>query len=374
MIRFLRQLAVAAVCGIVWLSIAWGQTTQQQIVRSAHEVLQRVLADKADQFVLEVLPSKGAMDEFEVEARNGKVFVKGNTPVALARGAYHYLRYAAHSQVTWSGKNLDLPKRLPDFPKVHVNSPYQFRLYYNVCAFGYTTAFWGWKEWEKELDWMALHGINMPLAMVGQEAIWQRVWNSYGISNEELKEYFTGPAFLPWHRMGNVNKHDGPLPQGWLDQSRELQKRIVRRMKELGMQPVVPAFSGFVPPTLEKHHPEAKTQKLGQWCDFGKEYQAQILSSSSPLFAEIGKKFIEEYRKEYGQFRYYLSDSFNEMEVPVTEGGRYNELAQYGEAVYKSIVCRRFQRHLGDARMAFLQFLKVLGQTFCPGFVEQSAE
>ena len=340
--RLLSSLLILTLSCLTWvfLSAAQGidKNKQQQIIKPSQEVLKRVLGEHAGQFVLEVIPASGTNDEFEVEAKGGKVFVKGSSSIALTRGAYHYLRYGAHSQVTWSGKNLNLPKRLPDFPKTHVSSPYQFRLYYNVCAFGYTTPFWGWKEWEKELDWIALHGINMPLAMSGQEAIWQRVWNSYGITDDELKDYFTGPAFLPWHRMGNVNKHDGPLPQAWLDQSKVLQKKIVHRMKELGMQPVVPAFSGFVPPAFEKHHPESKTQKLAAWADFDKPYQTQLLSADSPLFTEIGKKFIEEYRKEYGQFRYYLSDSFNEMEVPVTEGGRYNELAQYGEAVYKSIV------------------------------------
>jgi len=308
-----------------------------QVTRAAYDVLKRVLGSRAGQLRFEVVPFSGLHDAFEVEASGGMVTVRGNNAVALTRGAYHYLRNATHSQVTWSGTNLNLPRRLPDFPKTRISSPYQYRLYYNVCAFGYTTAFWGWKEWEKEIDWMALHGINMPLAMVGQEAIWQRVWNSYGLTNGELSDYFTGPAFLPWHRMGNINRHDGPLPQGWLDQSRELQKKIVRRMNELGMQPVVPAFSGFVPMTLDRHHSGVVTQKLASWAGFDKSCQTQLLSANSPLFSEIGKKFIEEYRKEYGQFHFYLSDSFNEMEVPVTEVGRYRELAQYGEAVYHSI-------------------------------------
>lgn len=36
-------------------------------------------------------------------------------------------------------------------------------------------AFWNWDRWEQEIDWMALRGINLPLAFVGQEAIFQRV-------------------------------------------------------------------------------------------------------------------------------------------------------------------------------------------------------
>lgn len=35
---------------------------------------------------------------------------------------------------------------------------------------------WDWQRWEKEIDWMALQGINLPLAFTGQEAIWQKVF------------------------------------------------------------------------------------------------------------------------------------------------------------------------------------------------------
>ena len=30
------------------------------------------------------------------------------------------------------------------------------------------------------IDWMALHGINMPMAYTGQEAIFQRVMHDFG--------------------------------------------------------------------------------------------------------------------------------------------------------------------------------------------------
>ena len=28
-------------------------------------------------------------------------------------------------------------------------------------------AFWNWERWEQEIDWMALQGINLPLAFTG---------------------------------------------------------------------------------------------------------------------------------------------------------------------------------------------------------------
>ena len=59
-------------------------------------------------------------------------------------------------------------------------------------------AFWTWKRWEREIDWMALNGINFPLAFNGQESIWQIVYKKLGLTQNELDEHFAGPAFLAW--------------------------------------------------------------------------------------------------------------------------------------------------------------------------------
>ena len=34
---------------------------------------------------------------------------------------------------------------------------------------------WDWERWEREIDWMAMNAINLPLAFNGQEEIWRRV-------------------------------------------------------------------------------------------------------------------------------------------------------------------------------------------------------
>lgn len=51
----------------------------------------------------------------------------------------------------------------------------RFRYYQNVCTVSYSFVWWDWPRWEREIDWMALNGINLPLAFTGQEAIWQEV-------------------------------------------------------------------------------------------------------------------------------------------------------------------------------------------------------
>lgn len=45
---------------------------------------------------------------------------------------------------------------------------------------------------------MALNGINLALAFTAQEAIWQRLYQEFNLTKEEIDEHLGGPAFLPW--------------------------------------------------------------------------------------------------------------------------------------------------------------------------------
>lgn len=100
---------------------------------------------------------------------------------------------------------------LPETDDKKVESPFENHYLYNVCTYGYSMPYWDWERWEKEIDWMAVHGINMPLALVGYEGIMYRVWKKMGLTDDEINQYFVGPAHLPWMRMGNVSGIDGPL-------------------------------------------------------------------------------------------------------------------------------------------------------------------
>jgi len=212
---------------------------------AASGTMKRVFPNFAGHFHFKTVPAQGH-PFYGYRAVDGEVYVEGPTAVAMCRGAYDYLRTTIGVQVTWSGTSVG-KKPLQGAFWTTVESPYQLVLQDNVCVFGYTTAFFGWKEWERYLDVMALHGINTQFSPVGGEAIWDRVWTKLGIPRSDLNEFFTGPAFLPWHRMGNVNKHDGPLPESYKTQSIALEKRILGRMRQLGIEPVAPAFAGFVP-------------------------------------------------------------------------------------------------------------------------------
>ncbi len=300
----------------------------------------RYLGDRAQDFQLGHIPSEGAHSVYEISASGGKVEVYGDTPVAVLRGVYSYLRENRLGMITWSGRRVDVPAKWPDQAHERVVCPYRFTQYLNPCTFGYSTPFWPWERWERELDWMALHGINMPLALEGQEAVWQQVWSSFGVSREEWNRFTTGPAHLPWHRMGNINRFDGPLPQHWIDRKRQLQRQILGRARSLGMTPIVPGFAGHVPEAFKRIYPHAKISTLlwDRAPGLPRETRTFLLHPGErDLFIEIGRRFVESYKREFGAGGYYLADPFNELQPPVSEAHRYEDLKQFASNIYAGI-------------------------------------
>jgi len=308
-----------------------------EIITPAKGVIQRLIGHEINTIDFQTILPINGFETFEITAKNGKLRISGSSTVAICYAFNTYLKEACGNMATWSGKHINLPSVWPDYEKVQ-SSPYKFRYYLNVVTFGYTTPYWDWARWEKELDWMALHGINMPLATVASEAIAERVWLKLGLKKDEIRSFFTAPAHLPWHRMGNLNSWDGPFSDAWQEGQLKLQHQIIGRMRELGFKPIAPAFAGFVPEAFMEKHPELKVKRL-TWGGFQEINNAFVLPPDSPFFEEIGKMFVQEWENEFGTNTYYLSDSFNEMELPVeNEETKYKLLQSYGESIYKSIV------------------------------------
>ena len=201
-------------------------------------LINRVIPGGTTGFVLEELPVNERSDVFEIESRNNKIVLRGNNGVAVASAFYYYLTHYCHAQVTWNGTNINIPKPMPRVSKkIHRISPYPYRYYLNYCTFNYSMSWWDWKRWEKEIDWMALHGINMPLAITAEEYTWYTVYKEMGFSDKELQTFFSGPAYFSWFWMGNLDGWGGPLPVSWMKSHMILQQKILQRERELGMNP-----------------------------------------------------------------------------------------------------------------------------------------
>ena len=303
--------------------------------RAAYGVIKRTFGEVPANVSLRYEGPSEGNDWYSLEVADGQLNVSGSSVVAICKGFHDYIQDNGYGSATWSGSRLELPARLPDSAPVRVESPFKTHLFYNVCTFGYSTPYWGWKEWNRETDWLAIHGFDMPLAPVGTEGILYRVYLKMGLSDEEIQAYFSGPGHFPWMRMGNMCAQDGGMSRRWHEKQIRLQHRILRKMRSLGMSPVFQGFAGFVPEAVENHFPDVHIGR-NDWHGL----HNQLLHSDDSLFQAIGTAFIKEWEKEFGKGKYYLVDSFNEMDIPFGERGtkeRYETIKSYSSATYKSI-------------------------------------
>ncbi|MBQ7204992.1 MAG: alpha-N-acetylglucosaminidase [Muribaculaceae bacterium] len=305
-------------------------------VEQAQALARRLSPALAGKVEFRKIAAADGKDVFTLGSEGNKVIIGGNNAGSMAVGLNRYLNRYCKATVSWyADVAVELPRLLPDVSvaeRVTARVPQRFFL--NYCTWGYTMPFWQWHDWERFIDWMALNGVNLPLAITGQEAVWYNVWTSLGMSDKQVRAYFTGPAYLPWHRMANIDGWCGPLPKEWLDGQIALQQRIVERERALNMRPVLPAFAGHVPGALRDLFPGADIQALGSWAGFDEQYRTYFLNSEDPLYSRIQRMFLEEQTRLFGTDHIYGIDPFNEVDPPSFEPDYLNKVTRH---IYESL-------------------------------------
>ncbi len=322
-------------------------------------------AGTAEKFKFVLDPSLNSKQEtFVLGSEDGKILVKGTTISAITTGLGWYLNHIAHINISWNSLNertvvvknegaayadlSELP--LPTVEETHVSDA-KYRYYLNTCTFGYSMTSWTWTRWQQEIDWMALHGINMPLQLVGLEEVWRKFLTmedengnrKYGYDDESAKAFVAGPAFIAWWAMNNLEgwggtgsgtKSDGTWAgaggvqdDAWYVRQTELAGKIVDAQRALGMQPVLPGWSGMVPTNFASKSGYATRGNGGNWA--GDFVRPLLLSVSNANYAEIAADYYECLHAVMGESQYYSMDPFH-------EGGGAGTMEDY-EALYAAM-------------------------------------
>ena len=264
-------------------------------------------------------------DFFEITSKNGNPLIRGNNYVSIASGINWYLKYSVGVHLTWNSMHASLPATLPLVQGVERHTTdIKHRYYLNYCTLSYSMAFWDWKRWEQELDWMALHGINLCLDIVGTDVVWRNVLLKLGYTKDEANEFVAGPAFQAGWLMNNLEGWGGPNSDNWYQQRERLQKQIMKRMKELGINVGLPGYSGMVPHDA-KERLGLDVADPGKWNDYKRP---AFLQPTSKRFAEIASIYYKEQQRLYGKADFYSMDPFH-------EGGNAGgvDLRKAGEAI-----------------------------------------
>ncbi|WP_162842565.1 alpha-N-acetylglucosaminidase [Mucilaginibacter pineti] len=265
-------------------------------------------------------------DVFELSTQNGKLIIGATGPNSAAVGLNWYLKYYCHRSMSHMGDNLAPVASLPVIKQpLRITAPAQVRYALNYCTYNYTMSFYSWKDWERELDWMALNGVNVMLTVEGMEAVWQNTLKQAGYNDKEINDFIVGPAYTAWWLMGNIEGWGGPMPQSQIDNRKLIQQKMMARMNALGIEPVLQGFYGMVPSSL-KNKIKAHIIDQGAWGAFKRP---EILDPTDPEFSHIAGIYYKEMQKLYGNnIRYFAGDPFH-------EGGKTDgiDLSKAGAAI-----------------------------------------
>lgn len=308
----------------------------QSVYQPVKELAQRRVPWLSERTSFLSIPKENGKDLFILQTKNKNLVISASSASAAAKGLGYYLKNYCNRSMSHMGDNLSAVNQFPAINEpVKITSNADIRFALNYCTINYTMSFYGWKEWEHELDWMALNGVNLVLAPIGAEAVWQNTLRKLGYNEKEILQFIAGPAFSAWWLMGNLEGWGGPVTQGIIDQQTNLQKKILARMRTFGMQPVMQGFYGMVPSNLKDKGIDVIEQ--GKWAG---GFQRPAFLKPDDNFKKIADIYYNELIKLYGNdLHYFAGDPFH-------EGGKSENI---NVADYGKLVQTEMQKHFPES-------------------------
>ncbi|WP_083459647.1 alpha-N-acetylglucosaminidase [Jiangella muralis] len=253
----------------------------------------------------------GAADAFEATTADGILRIDATTPgVALAAYA-QFARRTRTGSVSRSG--IRGPAELPAAATVAATSPYQRRVAYNITVGGYTTPFFGWDEWERELDLLAASGINAAHITLGQEAVWLHAFQQFGYTESELLRWIVPPSHQAWQWLNNVEHFGDGTTRGIVERRVDLAHQVFARMAELEITPILPGFSGTVPPGFAERNPGSEIVPQGLWfIDLAGPRRPDWLRTDTAEYAKVAEAFYGAQRDLFGLSGWWAVDLLHE--------------------------------------------------------------
>lgn len=291
--------------------------TDDEIIDDVIGIIGRAIGEKyTEQFELR-LDRRLREDYFEVASLRGKIVLTSNSGLGLASAFNCYLKEVCNCHISRFGKQVNLPHNLPQVNgKIHRTTNCEHRYAYNYCTHSYSMAFWGKDEWQKEIDFLAMNGVNLVLDILGMEEVYRRFLTKLGYRHREIKNFLVGPSYYAWFYMSNICSIGGPIHDDFFIEKCELARENHRRMQVLGMNIVLQAYTGIVPRDIQKKDREVPVIEQGDWKGIERPL---IVSPDSVHYIKYAQIFYECQKEVFGDItHFYAGDVCH-------EGGKLNK-------------------------------------------------
>lgn len=298
-----------------------------------NRLIERTTPHLADRFVLEHIEKVNGHDVYEIEADGNHIILRASSDSALAAGYYRYLRDFCDMDLSPCGNTEVYASGEPRTPKKKIVQviPYDLRLAMDYDIYAHDAYAWDWDRWERELDFLAMQGVNAAYMPVGQEAVWYYAALDMEIKREDAMVFLSNPCYYPLQLSGKLDSYFPMTDTNYLKAQIALGLQIVTRMREVGIEPILPAFSGHVPKYLKGYFPQSSLYFVTPYGNFPFTYRVY---PDDPLFAAVATALQKRQTGYFGTAKYYMADPFLGVKPRVKESAL---AAETGKVILSSI-------------------------------------
>ncbi|MGH3585279.1 MAG: alpha-N-acetylglucosaminidase TIM-barrel domain-containing protein, partial [Pseudonocardia sp.] len=263
---------------------------------------------------------------FGVDAAGGRLRIRASDGVAAMSAYAAYARRTGLASVSRFGIR-PITGELVEGISIEKECRFPVRVAHNITVGGYTTPYFDWDQWQRELDLLAAAGVNTVQLTLGQEAVWLDTFRRFGYRREEVLSWIAPPSHQPWQWLNNIEYFGAGTSLQLVEGRVELANRVLVRMRELGMRAILPGFSGTVPRGFAARNPGSRTIPQGKWfLDLGGPERPDWLASNTQCYDAVADVFYAEQHRLFGAGGMWSVDLLHEGgtagEVPLAEAAR----------------------------------------------------
>ncbi|MBQ6707749.1 MAG: alpha-N-acetylglucosaminidase C-terminal domain-containing protein [Clostridia bacterium] len=288
----------------------------------------------ADRFSIKTIPAVDNHNVYEIEAVDGLIQLSGDSNISLAMAYYRYMKDYCGVCMTHCGnysfnvENAPLPDK-----KIIEIILQDKRIALTPSMQSNTACFWDWDRWEREIDFMAMRGINMPYISVGVQAVIYYSLLEMNINEDLALAAISAPTYFDKQQSGCISGYMPSPSVEYIEQSKILGKKIFDREVSYGMTPILQGYWGHVPYIFGASTGN-KLLHSKEWYGFTRTY---FLKPWENAFEAYGRIFLDKQRKLLGESCYYSFDSFCEHEIPSAKSKYINNLAKVVDRLHSEI-------------------------------------